>query len=26
VYVWHARIKMLDGTVLLKKGDVTVVR
>lgn len=26
VYAWHARIKMLDGTVLLKKGDVTVVR
>ncbi len=26
VYVWYARVRMLDGTVLLKKGDVTVVR
>jgi gliding motility-associated-like protein len=26
VYVWFAKIRMLDGTILFKKGDVTVVR
>jgi gliding motility-associated-like protein len=26
VYVWYARVRMLNGTVVLKKGDVTVVR
>jgi hypothetical protein len=26
VYVWHAEIVQLDGSVIVEKGDVTVVR